>query len=156
MTAYGELYAVLPRDFRRTLSGVRQYAEGALEFAERRQYVLRNERDRDSRRAGIDRLRAEVERLSLALFCHATYRRFVYGDKIVKEAVGTFNELGIPEVVIGTAVLSKSSPLYEMGGKLARHLYACIRDKKLRQLIDDNAKWHEIVNAFREAHDGVV
>lgn len=145
MTAYRELRQNLPPDLKKTLSGIRQYAESALNYLDRRREIFDTVDDRDQRRRDLDAERESVEELSIALFCHATYRKFVVGDTTIKQAVATFQELGIRELQIGRVLLSKRSDFYNLGAKLAHGLIACIRDESLRKRIVDNAPWHEIV-----------
>src|SRR5882724_4983990 len=107
MTAYQKLRDNLPPDLKKTLSGVRQYAESSLEYLDRRRHILDAVEDRDDRRQQLAAIRESVEQLSIALFCHATYRKFVVGDATIKEAVSTFENLGVSELQIGGLTLSR-------------------------------------------------
>ena len=150
MTAYQELRDNLPPDLKRTLSGIRQYAESSLDYLDRRRQILETVEDREERRQQFTVIRESVEQLSIALFCHATYRKFVVGDATIKETVATFENLGVAEVQIGTLTLSRRSEFYDAGARLAKGLLASIRDETLRKQIVENAHWHEIVTAFRK------
>lgn len=155
MTAYQELRDSLPPDLKKTLSGIRQYAESSLDYLDQRRQVLDAVKDRDERREQLAAIRASVEQLSIALFCHATYRKFVVGDATIKETVATFGELGVSELQIGGLILSRRSDFYDLGERLALGLLASIKDEALRRQIVNNASWHEIVALYRDER-GVV
>jgi hypothetical protein len=155
MTAYQELRDNLPPDLKKTLSGIRQYAESSLDYLDQRRQIFDAVRDRDERRQQLAAIRESVEQLSIALFCHATYRKFVVGDATIKETVATFEDLRVSEVQIGSLTLSRRSDFYDLGARLARGLLDAIRDETLRRQIVNNASWHEIVALYRDER-GVV
>lgn len=151
-TAYGALRAELPYDLKKTLSGVRQYAEGQLDYAGRRASLTRRrflEHESTAATAELRLLQDELDQLTLILFCHAVYAKFTYGDKLIKQSVGTFESLGIPEVRIGAVTLSKHSPLYNQGMRLAKGLLRTVRNRRLRSMIVRRAHWYEIADEFK-------
>src|SRR5436305_13729232 len=135
MTVYQELGDNMPADLKTTLSGVRHYAESSLEYLDRRRQIFESVKDRDERRQQLASIRESVEQLSIALFCHATYRIFIVGDVTVKETVATFESLGVAELQIGGLTLSRRSEFYDFGARLAESLLRSIHDDTLRNQI---------------------
>lgn len=147
---YNDLRKQLTRDFRSTLSGVRGYAEGALDYhAERRKIMLDKDVPLPERRAQIVQLRECVGELSIILFTYALYLRFLSGDAAVKNAVAAFESLEVKKVWIGTMELSRGSKYYDMGRTLATKLVKCIKSPELLEMFKSRSNFYEVVDWFK-------
>ncbi|MEK7781405.1 MAG: hypothetical protein AAB370_07885 [Verrucomicrobiota bacterium] len=149
MSIYQELRQQLPREFKITLSSFRGYSNDKLGFYEfKTQLNGRSDITRIEKRERFDAKVAEVDHLALILFTYALYLKFSYGDKAIKDAVSTFNSLGVKKVSVGALELSKESKYYNMGKDLAAGLLQCIENPSLVGLFRERVKFHEIAAWF--------
>lgn len=147
---YNELRKLLTRDFRSTLSGVRGYAESALDYHGGRRDVLKDRSlDREEKRQHMDALRIQVEQLSVILFTYAMYLRFLSGDQAIKNAVAAFESLNVNKVMIGSMNISRDSKYYDMGKELATSLMECIQSQELKELFHNKVHFYEISHWYR-------
>lgn len=147
---YNDLRKLLPREFRSTLSGVRGYAEGALDFQGKRRAVMRERTvplpERNDR---VEALRGRVEQLSVILFTYALYLRFLSGDEAIKNAVAAFESLSVGRVRIGAMDLSRDSKYYEMGHQLATALLDCVQSRELHKMFEDRVHFYEVADWYK-------
>lgn len=147
---YKDLRQLLPRDFRAVLSGVRGYAEGALDYQQKRRSMMADRKKPLAvRKARVDALRQRVEELSVILFTYALYLRFLSGDEAIKSAVAAFESLEVEKVQIGSMALSRDSKYYDMGLELATKLAECIHSRELHKLFKGRCHFYEVVEWYK-------
>jgi hypothetical protein len=150
MSIYQELRQQLPREFKIMLSSLRGYSNDQLGFYEfKTQLNERRDLTRKEKRDQFDSKVAEVDHLALILFTYALYLNFTHGDKAIKDAVATFNELGIKKVNVGALELSRDSKYYDMGKNLATELFQCIQSRELTGMFIERVKFYKIADWFQ-------
>ena len=147
---YKELRKILPRSFKTLISGIRGYASLRLGYYEARKQILEDKKKTiEEKRKDIKNIRYEVDQLSILLFIYALYRKFLQGDKMLKDTVDTFESLDIKSVHIGALELSRSSPYYNLGRELADSLYSTIESDEIKCLFEQRPEFHEIAGWYK-------
>jgi hypothetical protein len=127
---------------------LRSYVQEVL-FPDRVRDLILRRASKGEKKRTITEIASVVEEATLLAYVFVTHRTFIEGSKAAKNAVDTFEELGVPGFYLGTTYFSRRNEAVILGDKLAEQMLAEL-DDTAREIILRSEKLYQVLEPYRD------